>query len=40
MINVGLIDESQHGLVSGKSSVTQLIQQQKDILDILEDGDN
>ena len=40
MIQVGLIDETQHGSISGRSTVTQLIQQQKDILDILENGDN
>ena len=37
---VGLIDEAQHGSVSGRSTVTQLIQQQKDILHILENGEN
>ena len=40
MVQVGLIDESQHGSISGRSTVTQFIQQQKDILDILENGDN
>ena len=40
MVHVGLIDESQHGSISGRSTVTQLVQQQKDILDILENGDN
>ena len=40
MVNVGLVDDPQHRSVSGRSTVTQLIQQQKDILDILEDGYN
>ena len=40
MVEVGLIDESQHGSVTGCSTVTQLIDQQNTILDMLENRDN
>ena len=40
MIKVGLIDDAQHGSVAGRSTVTQLIDQQNTILNLLEQGDN
>ena len=40
LINTGMIDDTQHGSVSGRSTVTQLIKQQETILDMLEGGDN
>lgn len=40
MTEIGMIDESQHGSVTGRSTVTQLINQQDTILNMLENGDN
>ena len=35
----GLVDGDQHGALHGKSTLTQLLEQQEEILKILEDGD-
>ena len=40
MINNKIIDINQHGSTKGRSTVTQLLQQQSDIFEILENGDN
>ena len=37
---VGLVDNTQHGSIAGRSTVTQLIEQQNTILNMLENGDN
>ena len=37
---VGMFDDSQHGSTKGRSTVSQLLDQQYTILEMLEDGDN
>ena len=40
LVLIGMIDDSQHGSVSGRSTVTQLLKQQDTILEMLEEGEN
>ena len=40
MLRIGMIDELQHGGTKGRSTVTQLLEQQAKILEYLENGDN
>ena len=40
MVDIGMIDESQHGSTRGRSTLSQLIDQQNQILEMIDSGSN
>ena len=40
MTKIGMVDSEQHGSTVGRSTVSQLLDQQMTILEMLEEGDN
>ena len=40
MVKAKIIDDDQHGSTSGRSTVSQLLDQQEQILSMIEEGDN